>query len=80
MEDPEAADRLAPADASRTTRALDWMNAFLADVRDGLGPYLAIYLVAVRGPTHGWDEATAGMVIAHVAGNQPYRSGYLLSP
>jgi len=24
--------------------------------------------------------ATAGMVIAHVAGNQPYRSGYLLSP
>ncbi|MNH12987.1 hypothetical protein D3C79_725450 [compost metagenome] len=24
--------------------------------------------------------ATAGMVIAHVAGRQPYRSGYLLSP
>lgn len=54
----------------RNTRALDWMNAFLADVRDGLGPYLAIYLVAVRGPTHGWDEATAGMVmtIAGIAG------------
>ncbi|KQM24734.1 MULTISPECIES: hypothetical protein [unclassified Sphingomonas] len=49
-----------------------WMqvNAFLADVRDGLGPYLAIYLVSVRGPTHGWDEATVGIVmtIASIAG------------
>lgn len=44
-------------------RALDALNFFLADVRDGLGPYLAIYLVAVRGPTHGWNEATAGMVL-----------------
>lgn len=54
----------------RNARALDAMNAFLADVRDGLGPYLAIYLVSVRGPTHGWDEATAGMVmtIAGIAG------------
>jgi hypothetical protein len=24
-------------------RPLDWLNLFLADVRDGLGPYLAIY-------------------------------------
>ncbi|EPM85847.1 succinylglutamate desuccinylase/aspartoacylase, partial [Pseudomonas syringae pv. actinidiae ICMP 18804] len=24
--------------------------------------------------------ATAGMVIAHIAGTQAYRSGYLLSP
>ncbi|ORB57534.1 MFS transporter [Mycolicibacterium rhodesiae] len=39
------------------------MNFFLADVRDGLGPYLAIYLLATRGPTHGWDEATVGSVI-----------------
>jgi len=23
---------------------LDWMNFFLADVKDGLGPFLAIYL------------------------------------
>ncbi len=44
-------------------RALDALNFFLADVRDGLGPYLAIYLVAVRGPTHGWNEATAGLVL-----------------
>jgi MFS family permease len=42
---------------------LDALNFFLADVRDGLGPYLAIYLIAVRGPSHGWNEATVGSVI-----------------
>ncbi len=42
---------------------LDALNFFLADVRDGLGPYLAIYLIAVRGPAHGWNEATVGMVL-----------------
>jgi MFS family permease len=47
----------------QSLRALDSLNFFLADVRDGLGPYLAIYLIAVRGPTHGWDEATVGSVI-----------------
>ncbi|MHC9420563.1 MFS transporter [Sphingomonas citri] len=53
-----------PAAASHPPgRALDALNFFLADVRDGLGPYLAIYLVAVRGPTHGWNEATAGLVL-----------------
>ena len=46
-----------------TGKSLDWLNFFLADVRDGLGPYLAIYLIAVRGPSHGWDEATTGLVI-----------------
>ena len=44
-------------------RPLDAVNFFLADVRDGLGPYLAIYLLAVRGPSHGWNEATVGLVI-----------------
>ncbi len=44
-------------------RTLDALNFFLADVRDGLGPYLAIYLIAVRGPTHGWNEATVGLVL-----------------
>ena len=42
---------------------LDALNFFLADVRDGLGPYLAIYLLAVRGPAHGWNEATVGVVL-----------------
>ncbi len=44
-------------------RTLDALNFFLADVRDGLGPYLAIYLVAVRGPAHGWNEATVGVIL-----------------
>jgi len=47
----------------QSLRALDAVNFFLADVRDGLGPYLAIYLLAVRGPEHGWNEATVGTVI-----------------
>lgn len=53
--------------SGRSLRGLDGLNFFLADVRDGLGPYLAIYLLAVRGPSHGWDEATIGSVIT-VAG------------
>lgn len=51
-------------------RGLDLLNFTLADVRDGLGPYLAIYLIAVRGPDQGWNEATTGLImtIAGVAG------------
>ena len=48
---------------TRALRGLDAINFFLADVRDGLGPYLAIYLIAVRGPTQGWNEATTGLVM-----------------
>ncbi|GJE61370.1 MFS transporter [Methylobacterium trifolii] len=56
--------------ARATLRGLDALNFFLADVRDGLGPYLAIYLIAVRGPDQGWNEATTGLVmtIAGIAG------------
>jgi len=39
------------------------VNFFLADVRDGLGPYLAIYLLAV----HHWEPASIGLVMT-VAG------------
>ncbi|OPA89914.1 MFS transporter [Pseudomonas fluorescens] len=50
----------------RTTLSLDSLNFFLADVRDGLGPYLAIYLLAV----HRWDPASIGVVmtLAGIAG------------
>src|SRR5882757_71087 len=50
----------------RANRALDAANFFLADVRDGLGPYLAVYLLTER----KWDEASIGMVmsIAAIAG------------
>ncbi len=59
-----------PALASHSDRrnalSLDSLNFFLADVRDGLGPYLAIYLLAV----HHWDPASIGVVmtIAGIAG------------
>lgn len=47
-------------------RKLDALNFFLADVRDGLGPYLAIYLLTER----KWDAASIGFVmsLAGVAG------------
>src|SRR5262249_3835543 len=52
--------------ATRAHRALDAANFFLADVRDGLGPYLAIYLLTEQ----KWDEASIGIVmsIATIAG------------
>ncbi|UCJ15794.1 MFS transporter [Pseudomonas sp. MM211] len=39
---------------------LDRLNFFLADVRDGLGPYLAIYLLTV----HDWKAGDIGLVMA----------------
>jgi MFS family permease len=58
-----------PADSkaiTRASRALDAANFFLADVRDGLGPYLAIYLLTEQ----KWDEASIGLVmsVATIAG------------
>ena len=44
----------------RANRALDAANFTLADVRDGLGPYLAIYLLTEQ----HWDEAQIGLVMA----------------
>jgi MFS family permease len=44
----------------RVGRPLDALNFFLADVRGGLGPYLAVYLLAER----GWDEAGTGVVMS----------------
>jgi predicted MFS family arabinose efflux permease len=51
---------------TRANRGLDASNFFLADVRDALGPYLAVYLLTER----EWDEASIGVVlsVATVAG------------
>jgi predicted MFS family arabinose efflux permease len=59
-------DKFQSGGSKRANRALDAANFFLADVRDGLGPYLAIYLLTVQ----KWDEASIGVVmsIATVAG------------
>jgi MFS family permease len=53
-------------DQKTAGRALDAANFFLADVRDGLGPFLAIYLLTEQ----KWDEARIGVVmsIATLAG------------
>ena len=55
-----------PDQARQAGRALDAANFFLADVRDGLGPYLAVYLLTEQ----HWDEARIGLVmsVATVAG------------
>ena len=45
------------------SRALDALNFFLADVRDGLGPYLAIYLLTEQ----QWDQASIGVVMSVAA-------------
>ncbi|MGY4185225.1 MFS transporter [Bradyrhizobium sp. USDA 4459] len=46
--------------ARQAGHALDAANFFLADVRDGLGPYLAVYLLAEQ----HWDEARIGLVMS----------------
>ena len=51
---------LQSVDQKTAGRALDAANFFLADVRDGLGPYLAIYLLTEQ----KWDEARIGIVMS----------------
>jgi MFS family permease len=41
-------------------RALDWLNIFLADVRDGMGPFLGTFLRDY----HHWDAGRVGMALA----------------
>lgn len=55
---------VAPAETRRSgplsLKALDWANFFLADVRDGLGPYLAIYLLTSR----HWEAQNIGLAMS----------------
>jgi hypothetical protein len=43
---------------TRTLRAHDWLNFFLADVQTGVGPFLAIYLAGRQ-----WDEERVGLAL-----------------
>lgn len=52
-----------PIAAQQAQRPLDALNFFLADVRDGLGPYLAIYLLTEQ----KWNEASIGIVMSVAA-------------
>ena len=44
----------------RSLRALDWLNVCMSDVQTGIGPYLAIYLMATR----HWDPAHIGLAMS----------------
>ncbi len=55
---PQTAER---PTSRRALIGLNALNFFLADVRDGLGPYLAIYLIAVRGPTRAGTRRPSGL-------------------
>lgn len=46
-------------DLARSLHALDWLNFFLADVQSGLGPFLAVYLIA----SEDWNAADIGIVM-----------------
>ena len=50
----------APKASPTSLRALDAANFFLADVRDGLGPYLAIYLLTTR----HWNAQDIGIAMS----------------
>jgi len=54
---------LARVETTKVERPLDALNFFLADVRDGLGPYLAIYLLTEQ----KWDQASIGVVMSIAA-------------
>jgi MFS family permease len=54
---------LANVDKTTVKHPLDALNFFLADVRDGLGPYLAIYLLTEQ----KWDQASIGVVMSVAA-------------
>ncbi|MFM0055645.1 MFS transporter [Paraburkholderia phytofirmans] len=46
--------------SSRSLRGLDGLNFLMADVRDGLGPFLSVYL---KGTQH-WGSGNIGLVMA----------------
>ena len=47
-----------PAPSPRSLHGLDWLNFFLADVRTGVGPFVAIYLA-----NSGWNPARIGFAL-----------------
>jgi MFS family permease len=59
----ESEDSLARLESAKVKHPLDALNFFLADVRDGLGPYLAIYLLTEQ----KWDQASIGVVMSIAA-------------
>ncbi|OON68872.1 MFS transporter [Hymenobacter sp. CRA2] len=46
--------------STRSVRGLDWVSLLMADVRDGVGVYLSVFLLTVR----DWEPDAIGLVIA----------------
>ncbi|MFL9913598.1 MFS transporter [Paraburkholderia sp. RL17-337-BIB-A] len=53
-------DEAPKSPSSRSLRGLDGLNFLMADVRDGLGPFLSVYL---KGTQH-WGAGNIGLVMA----------------
>ena len=50
----------APRPSARSLRGLDAINVLMADVRDGVGPYLAVFLKGGE----NWDSGSIGIAMA----------------
>ncbi|HEX4573324.1 MAG TPA: MFS transporter [Dongiaceae bacterium] len=44
---------------ARTTRALDFLNLFVANIQTGFGPFIAVYLT-----TEGWTDTAIGFALS----------------
>jgi len=51
-------DKIGPS--KKSLQGLDYLNLFLADVRDGVGPYLSIFLAA----SQHWNHAQIGVALS----------------
>jgi len=58
--EPSAGVESAKSPSGRSLRGLDGLNFLMADVRDGLGPFLSVYL---KGTQH-WGSGDIGLVMA----------------
>lgn len=47
-------------EARRSSLGLDLVNLFMADVKDGVGVYLSVYLLVVQ----KWDPSTIGLIVS----------------
>src|SRR4051794_31617176 len=52
--------RIMASSTAGSLRALDWLTLFMADVKDGVGIYLAVYLLT----EHRWNPAEIGLVMS----------------
>ncbi|MGF6722265.1 MFS family permease [Paraburkholderia sp. GAS41] len=59
-EQSQVDDEAPKSPSSRSLRGLDSLNFLMADVRDGLGPFLSVYL---KGTQH-WGSGNIGLVMA----------------